>query len=982
MTRAVRRFAAVTLLLTVAGFGGAEGAAVYQPRLAFRVLVTPHFRIYYHQGGEAQARRLARLAESVREELEQRTRLPAPATTHIVLANQDDDPNGLATPVPYPTIRLAAAWPATSDLIGNTDDWLRSVLIHEYAHLVQLERTRGWATVARTILGRHPVSFPNIFLPLWQIEGYATLWESRLTGAGRLEGGDAASIVRARARAGALPLDQANGGLVQWPGGNTTYLEGAWFHDYLTTRFGEEALGPLNDVTAGRFPYFSAPAFKRVFNQSLGDLWRDFQQGLVAGQARTPGDANVQARRLTDRGYWVTSPRFDASAARVVYSLRDPHGFPSLRITDADVPAASPGGVPASRVVADRFGSRFLSVRGGLVFFDELELRDNVAWRSDLRVLELASGRVERLTNDARLLEPDVSPDGRRLACVRVTSEGTRALAFFTVERTSGGRISLVPAPTPVAQEPGVTFGAPRWAPDGRRVAVERRRVNGPSEIAVIDAADGTSKVLASAARGRVMTPAWMPEGGTLLFAKDRAGEFQVYAVGLNGGGVRQVTTVTGGATFPDVSPDGRTLLFVGVGPSGYDVFALPIERSRWTAVPEADETHAGAQAAHDEDRSVSGPVAERSYSPVPTLLPRFWTPLADTADGGLRLGLGVGGADVLLRHTYTFSALWRLAGDNGSGAPAGRPDWAASYVYERWRPTFVLSASDRTSLPVLARPGGQAPIPAALREQEVTAGVAVPIRTVRRTQVLQTAFNAGSDTMSSDAGRATFGDGATRRSRPALRSAWAINTGKSYGWSISAEDGIAASITSEQVREGFGADGNADAFTGELRAYWRPGDGHAVLAGRAGYGVSSGDASVRRRFYLGGSMPAGPLVDFGSDAFRMLRGFDDNVTAGDRIAVATLEWRQPLLGVERGWGTVPILLRTLHGAVFVDAGQAWNDDFRLANVKTSVGAEAALDIVAGFAIRLTLTAGAAWTHDPTASRSAGAVYFRIGPSF
>ena len=47
----------------------ATAASVYQPRLAFRVLATPHFRIYYHQGGEAQARRLAGIAESVRAEL-------------------------------------------------------------------------------------------------------------------------------------------------------------------------------------------------------------------------------------------------------------------------------------------------------------------------------------------------------------------------------------------------------------------------------------------------------------------------------------------------------------------------------------------------------------------------------------------------------------------------------------------------------------------------------------------------------------------------------------------------------------------------------------------------------------------------------------------------------------------------------------------------------------------------------------------------
>jgi hypothetical protein len=960
----------------------ADAASVYQPRLAFRVLATPHFRIYYHQGGEALARRLARIAESVRAELETRSRLPAPSLTHVVLANQDDDANGTATPLPYPTIRISAAWPATSDVIGNTRDWLRTVFIHEYAHVVQLERTRGWAKVARALLGRSPISFPNLFLPMWQVEGYATFWESRLTGLGRLNGADAASIVAGRARNGVLPLDQANGGVVEWPGGNTPYLEGAWFYEYLARRFGETAVSKVNDVTAGRLPYLAAPAFRQVFSESLGDLWRGFQGQLVAAQSAAPSVASAsRVRKLTDRGYWVSSPRFDEGGKALVYFLRDPHGFPALRVIDLAARTGESAGLPAARVLTDRFGGGFLAVRQGLVFFDEVELRDNVAWRSDLWAADLATGRKQRLSTDARLLEPDVSPDGRLLACVRVAEDGTRALAFFAIHRGEGDRLSLAPAALPVRSEPGATYGAPRWSPDGRQLAAERRREDGPSEIVIIDMVDGAARVVTAAPGGRVTTPAWMPDGSELLFASDDlvAGasgprEFQIYAANLPGGSVRQVTGVVGGASFPDVSPDGSTLAFVSTGRAGTDVFSMPIDRRGWVVV-QNDEAVRGRPAAMTDD-AAPVPSVVKAYSPWPTLLPRSWTPLADTEGGHVRLGVGVAGTDVLARHAYSLSAWWRVTGEDGVSVPAARPDWSASYAYDRWRPVFIVAASDRTSFLELTRPDGLAPVPAALREQDAAGGVALPVRRVRHTQRWQAAFNAGYDTLS-------VGTVSSRRSRPALRSAWAINTGKEYGWSISTEDGLAAAFTSEQVRAAFGADGNADAFTGEVRAYWRPGRGHSVLAARAGYGSSSGDDSVRRRFFLGGSMPAGPLIDFGSDAFRMLRGFDDRVSAGAHIAVTSVEWRQPLVRLERGWGTFPLLLRTIHGAVFLDAGHAWDGGFRLSDVRTSLGAEAALDVVAGFAVRVTLTTGAAWTHDPAAAgRGRGSVYFRLGPSF
>jgi len=86
---------------------------------------------------------------------------------------------------------------------------------------------------------------------------------------------------------------------------------------------------------------------------------------------------------------------------------------------------------------------------------------------------------------------------------------------------------------------------------------------------------------------------------------------------------------------------------------------------------------------------------------------------------------------------------------------------------------------------------------------------------------------------------------------------------------------------------------------------------------------------------------------------------------------------------VERGWRTFPLFLRTLHAAVFADAGHAWTEDFAWGDVKSSLGAEFSADVVAGFGLPLTVTGGVAWARDgATGQRLGTAAYVRLGRSF
>ncbi|RPJ75968.1 MAG: hypothetical protein EHM24_03220, partial [Acidobacteria bacterium] len=197
MTGRPRRIVAcLAMALLLAGVqADAVAASRYLPRLRFRVIATPHFRVYYHQGGEVAGREVAAIAEQIHRELPARLRLRAPSVTHVVVADQDDVANGAAIPLPYNTITLAVSWPAAQDLIGYTRDWLRLVFTHEYAHILHLDQSVGWAAGVRKVLGRSPLAYPNLALPGWEIEGFATYVESRETGEGRLRAGDATTVV-------------------------------------------------------------------------------------------------------------------------------------------------------------------------------------------------------------------------------------------------------------------------------------------------------------------------------------------------------------------------------------------------------------------------------------------------------------------------------------------------------------------------------------------------------------------------------------------------------------------------------------------------------------------------------------------------------------------------------------------------------------------------------------------------------------------
>jgi Tol biopolymer transport system component len=153
---------------------------------------------------------------------------------------------------------------------------------------------------------------------------------------------------------------------------------------------------------------------------------------------------------------------------------------------------------------------------------------------------------AHRLTNTARADDhPSWSPDGKRILFAR---EG----ALFVV-RPSGG----------AAHRVGRGFGnaaGPAWSPDGTLIAYDYRNPGTPIRELYVMRADGSGNRQLTKLQHVSGLPAWSPDGKRIAFQSNaRLGHFEIYTIGADGKGLRQVSRSTTSDAFePAWSPDGR----------------------------------------------------------------------------------------------------------------------------------------------------------------------------------------------------------------------------------------------------------------------------------------------------------------------------------------------------------------------------------------------------------------------------------------
>ncbi len=933
MTLSPRRLSLLLLLLV-----STAEAASFPPSYRFRTLKTARVSVHFHQELEAMARQAATLASEILERHEARYGRRV-GRVQIVLTDNEDDPNGFATPLPYPLVSVRAVAPDGSDEFGNHEGWLRLVLAHELAHVVHLDEARGVIGFGRKALGRAPFLFPNVLTPTWLIEGLATYEETELTAFGRGRNPDSRMVLRMAALEGPfLKEDQATYGFDPWPGGQAPYLFGQAFLRELTTTDGDGVIPALARKQSGKIiPFLDDFTAREVTGSTFHAQWKAWaDRSHAAFEEEAEGIRRhglTESRALTTRGIRQTEPHFSPDGSWIAYSSRSLTRHTSIRLM-------RPDGSQDHRL-ADRNGGSGLSWTpdGKTLVYAESEVRRFFSVRSDLRAVDVATGRVRKLSRGMRAYDPDVSPDGATVVFARHL--GNRSELF--VMGLDGKDLRAV-----TESAPWTEWSGPHWSPQGDSIAAARLRPGGWLDVVLVDPASGTVSALTED-RAKDVEPTWTPDGSAVVFRSDRDGASNLYAVRLEDRRFVRLTNVLGGAFTPSVSPSGREVAFAAYSSKGYDVHLVALDLE---TAPAGEPFVDPYPQAHPAVKGAETP--DRPYRPLGTLWPRFWSPVAYSSGNEWKVGAATGGSDPLFRHVW--------GGDVSRGTESDRFNFHGFYQYDRFYPTLLLTAEDDTDVLAETR----------LRTRAFNARLTFPVvRALRSAQSLSLTWRREEQSTLDLAPN-------ERLELGGLEAAWTLSTTRQYPHSISPVDGGRLRLAYLREDPAFGSDVTLSKVTIDGRLYVRVLGEVDTIALRGQGGFTRGEPGFTRSYTVGG-FPDSNLFDLVDTNLAVLRGYPDDAFSGRAFAAANVEYRIPLGHPERGWRTLPVFIRHLHVTAFFDAAHAWTGEFRLEDVKTGAGIALGADTYLGHRLPFTGEVGVGRGFD---EKGETRVYFRLGLSF
>lgn len=268
----------------------------------WKAFKTDHFTVYYKPAMRNKAVKVINSLEFYREKTEKLTGNSRKGTI-IVLEDAGAVSNGY-TDIINDRIHLYQFAPSGGDLAYSID-WLSSVGVHEYTHMLTNTNAGGLPKDLVSVFGN--IFYPNAILPSWAMEGIAVYSESNtLPFSGRLNAGYFGAYLGTRVGESRFPsLLDASFSPFEYPLSMAPYIYGSGFFDYLSKKYGETKFSEFFSEYGKDIPIIDIDlATKRIFGKTFPQLWKDWQdqeEGAAAGTV-------IDGEKVTDKGWKIESP--------------------------------------------------------------------------------------------------------------------------------------------------------------------------------------------------------------------------------------------------------------------------------------------------------------------------------------------------------------------------------------------------------------------------------------------------------------------------------------------------------------------------------------------------------------------------------------------------------------------------------------------------------------------------------------------------
>jgi hypothetical protein len=533
---------------------------------------TPHYTVIHPRGVDSLAQVFAQRLEYYYPYLggsldHRSSHMP------VVIHNESSFSNGVFVWAPK---RLEIF--TNPDPNGYNQDWLTQLALHEGRHAVQIDKlNQGFTRGLYYLAGEQAVGAMAVFLPMWYLEGDAVDTETRLSATGRgrqpsFEMGMKAQLLEADAL---WSFSKATMGSYK------QYIPNHYKLGYLMVRYGRRTYGDKIWIDfqqyAARKPFLLNPTWfsmkqygfssKKQFYRAALTYYRSHWRRMSAERSFTPvTDWNMnQQRHYTNYTY----PHAVSGSQMVTLKtgMDQIPEFVSIEQNGKEKRIFRPGFLNSGRI----------SYGGDHIVWDEFipDRRWSNRNYSIIRSCNLTTGLVSNLGKRTRFYSPAISGDGSRVAAVEQTSKQQFNLVIL---RMDGAIDRKIPSPgNRFIQQPG-------WMENDSALVV-LVSVDGGKSLYNYSLASGKWSRMFDAGTDDISNP--VVKGERIFFGGTFSGIDNIYCYHTGKKQAYQITSARFGAFQPQLSGDGKTLLYSNYTSKGYNAATLDLEAGTWKPLGE-----------------------------------------------------------------------------------------------------------------------------------------------------------------------------------------------------------------------------------------------------------------------------------------------------------------------------------------------------------------------------------------------------------
>ena len=533
-------------------------------KIHWRQINTPDFQIVFPASFESKAQHLAAMLEKVYQ-YAGKTLNHSPHKISVILHTRLVSSNGLVSWAPA---RMELFTTPPQDTYAQ--DWLDQLAIHEFRHVVQIDKIDSeLPNLFKILLGEQAgAAVVGVYLPLWLLEGDAVATETSLSHAGRGRLPSFEMELRAQVlEKGTYSYDKS------YLGSYKDFVPDYYQLGYqmvtgARVKYGADIWGKVLHNVA-RNPLSVTP-FSRGLKKNTGKnqkgLYTEIFNNLKENWIKEDNNLYKNTfNRITEKSKNYTDYSFpfyvnDSTFFAIKNSIDDQQRFVLITRNGKEKRIFTPGNIL----------EKSLSVADNRIFW--IENKPDPRWANQefslLRILNLNNGKLFEKRFKEKLFAPKLSFDGQYLACVKVDEKNN--CSILLISPANGKFIKETPTPQ------NLFFITPVWS--------EKENVM----YSVVLGKDGKSLVkfnpfsnemnyLLPYSYNDLKDP--VQKGNFVFFNSSQSGIDNVYAFDILKNKTFQVTSSRFGTQSPQLSAEGKKMVYCDYTAYGFSLVEISTEK-------------------------------------------------------------------------------------------------------------------------------------------------------------------------------------------------------------------------------------------------------------------------------------------------------------------------------------------------------------------------------------------------------------------